>query len=115
MPKVYPIKKFLGTGNYLAKMTFAPNRKKYRTSMKVTVEMFDGRNRDVVLECSNIAQLGSKILNFHKEKTGLDLEMRRFARWFIDYLVEVKIEPPEMEKLIRDLNRLIKKYGYEVQ
>jgi hypothetical protein len=115
MPKEYPIKKFLGTGNYSARMTFAPNRKKYRTSMKVTIEIFDGRNRDVVLECTNIAHVGGKILNFYNERTDLDLEMRRFARWFIDYLVEVNIEPPEMEKLIRDLNRLLKKYSHEIE
>jgi hypothetical protein len=114
MPKVYPLKKFLGTGNYSAKMTFAPNRKKYRTSMKVTIEIFDGRNREVELACENIAQLGSKILNYYKEKTGIDFEMRRFARWFIDYLIDINIEPPEMEKLIRDLNRLIKKHGFEM-
>ncbi|NHJ40675.1 MAG: hypothetical protein FK731_11635 [Asgard group archaeon] len=105
----------MGTGNHLARMTFAPNRKKYRTSMKVTIEIFDGRNREVILECSNIAQLGSKILNYYKQKTGIDFEMRRFARWFIDYLVDINIEPPEMEKLIRDLNRLIRRFGLEVQ
>lgn len=112
MPKDYPLKKFLGTGNHLAKMTFAPNRKKYKTSMKVTLEIFDGRNREIILECSNIAQLGSKILNYYKEKTGIDFEMRRFAHWFIDYLIDINIEPPEMEKLIRDLNRLLKKFGH---
>ncbi|MBK5113009.1 MAG: hypothetical protein KGD59_08310 [Candidatus Heimdallarchaeota archaeon] len=98
-----PLKKFLGTGNYLARLTFAPNRKNYSSAMKVRIEIFEGRNEDVELDCESISEVASKIHDFYLEKTGMELEVRRLARWFIEYLEDVGITPPEMNILIRDM------------
>ncbi|MCK5046667.1 MAG: hypothetical protein KAS22_08805 [Candidatus Heimdallarchaeota archaeon] len=98
-----PIKKFLGTGNYLARLTFAPNRKNYSSAMKVRIEIFEGRNEDIEFDCESIAEVASKIHDFYQEKTGMELEVRRLARWFIEYLEDVGIIPPEMNSLIRDM------------
>ena len=103
MPLESPLKKFLGTGNYLAKLTFYPNRKNYSSSLKVKIEIFDGRNEDREFDCESIAEVGSKITAYYQEKTGLELEVRRLARWFIEYLESVGITPPDLNKLIQDL------------
>ncbi|NHJ33400.1 MAG: hypothetical protein FK732_11105 [Asgard group archaeon] len=103
MPLESPIKKFLGTGNYLAKLTFYPNRKNYSSAMKVKIEIYEGRNEDREFDCESISEVASKITAFYEEKTGLELEVRRLARWFIEYLESVGIIPPEMNVLIKDL------------
>jgi len=99
MPIETPLKK----GNYLARLTFAPNRKNYTSAMKVRIEIFEGRNEDVELDCKSISEAASKIHDFYLEKTGMELEVRRLARWFIEYLEDVGITPPEMNTLIRDM------------
>ncbi len=103
MPLESPLKKFLGTGNYLAKLTFYPNRKYYSSALKVKVEIFDGRNVDRQFNCESISEVGSKITAFYQEKTGMELEIRRLARWFIEYLESVGITPPDLNDLMRDL------------
>jgi len=96
-------KKFLGTANYLARLTFYPNRKHYSAAMKVKIEIFDGRNLDGDFDCRNIAEVAEKVMKFYHEKTGHDIEIRRLARWFIEYLNEADITEPEMSDLLRDL------------
>ena len=103
MPLESPLKKFLGTSNYLAKLTFYPNRKNYSAAMKVRIEIFEGRNEDHEFDCESIAEVGSKITAYYEEKTGMELEVRRLARWFIEYLEDVGITPPELNKLMKDL------------
>lgn len=96
-------KKFLGTANYMARLTFYPNRKHYSAAMKVKIEIFDGRNLDGDFDCTNIAEVAEKVMKFYLEKTGHDIEIRRLARWFIEYLNEADITEPEMSDLLRDL------------
>lgn len=103
MSEESPLKKFLGTGNYLARLTFAPNRKNYSSAMKVKIEIFEGRNETGEFDCESISEVAVKILDFYQEKTGMELEVRRLARWFIEYLEDVGITPPEMNILIRDM------------
>jgi len=103
MPLESPLKKFLGTGNYLAKLTFYPNRKNYSSSLKVKIQIYDGRNEDRIFNCESISEVASKITAFYEEKTGMELEIRRLARWFIEYLESVGITPPELNSLIKDL------------
>ena len=97
------MKKFLGTANYQARLTFAPNRKHYSAAMQVKIEIFDGRNLDGDFDCTNIAEVAEKVMKFYKEKTGHDIEIRRLARWFIEYLDDADITEPEMDVLLKDL------------
>ncbi|NHJ87378.1 MAG: hypothetical protein FK734_18080 [Asgard group archaeon] len=97
------LKKFFGTANYLARLTFAPNRKYYNSKLKVRIEIFDGRNKEGVFDCDNIADVSKKVMNFYREKTGMPLEPRRLALWFIEYLEEVDIVPPTLNELIVDM------------
>ncbi len=103
MTKESPIKKFLGTANYLAKLTFYPNRKNYSAAMKVKIEIFEGRNLEGNFDCASIAEVSSKVHDFYSQKTGNQLETRRLARWYIEYLEDVGITPPDMNTLIRDM------------
>ena len=104
MPKrITKMKKFLGTANYQARLTFYPSRKYYNTTMKVVIEIFEGRNSEGTFECNSISEVASKMLKFYKEKTGMDLELRRLARWFIEYLEEVNLPPPDLNTLLEDL------------
>ncbi|MHA1244994.1 MAG: hypothetical protein ACTSP7_10530 [Candidatus Heimdallarchaeota archaeon] len=96
-------KKFLGTANYMAKLTFYPNRKHYSAAMKVRIEIFDGRNLEGDFDCWNIAEVAQKVMKFYREKTGHDIEIRRLARWFIEYLNDADITEPEMNVLLKDL------------
>ena len=103
MPLRTPLRKFLGTANYLARLTFYPNRKHYSAAMKVKIEIFEGRNLEGDFDCESIAEVSSKVHDFYTKKTGNDLETRRLARWYIEYLEDVGITPPEMSLLIRDM------------
>ncbi len=98
-----PLKKFFGTANYLARLTFYPNRKYYNSSMKVKIEIFDGRNLDRTFNCETIAEVAQKVMVFYKEKTGHDLEIRRLGHWFIEYLDDAHIKSPDMNELLRDM------------
>ena len=97
------MKKFLGTANYMARLTFYPNRKHYSAAMKVRIEIFDGRNLEGDFDCTNIADVAEKVMKFDNEKTGHDIEIRRLARWFIEYLNDADITEPEMNALLKDL------------
>ncbi|MHA1306881.1 MAG: hypothetical protein ACTSO7_02765 [Candidatus Heimdallarchaeota archaeon] len=103
MAKNKIMKKFLGTANYMARLTFYPNRKHYSAKMQVRIEIFDGRNLEGDFDCTNIAEVAEKVMNFYKEKTGHDIEIRRLARWFIEYLNDADINEPEMGELLKDL------------
>lgn len=103
MPQTTPLKKFLGTANYLARLTFYPNRKNYSASMKVKIEIFDGRNLDRTFDCNSIAEVAQKVMTFYREKVGNDLEIRRLGRWFIEYLEDAHIKSPELNELLRDM------------
>ncbi|HUT81453.1 MAG TPA: hypothetical protein VMZ29_09655 [Candidatus Bathyarchaeia archaeon] len=104
MPQITtPLKKFLGTANYLARLTFYPNRKYYSAAMVVKIEIFDGRNLDRTFNCNSIAEVAQKVMVFYKEKTGQDLEVRRLGRWFIEYLDDAHIRSPEMGVLLKDM------------
>ncbi len=96
------MKKFLGTANYMARLTFYPNRKHYSAAMKVKIEIFDGRNLDGDFDCTNIAEVAEKVMKFYSEKAGHDIEIRRLARWFIEYLEDAEVTVPEMSTLIKD-------------
>jgi hypothetical protein len=97
------MKKFLGTANYMARLTFYPNRKHYSAEMKVRIEIYDGRNLEGDFDCSNIAEVAEKVMKFYREKTGHDIEIRRLARWFIEYLNDADITEPAMNELLKDL------------
>ncbi|MHA1306880.1 MAG: hypothetical protein ACTSO7_02770 [Candidatus Heimdallarchaeota archaeon] len=97
------VKKFLGTAKYMASLTFYHTRKHYNAQLKVGIEIYDGRNLDGEFECYNISEVGKKVMDFYKEKIGHDIEIRRLARWFLEYLEEAGVTPPEMSVLIQDL------------
>jgi len=103
MSKESIIKRFLGTSRYMAKLTFAPNRKNYSPKMKVEIEIFDGANSEGLFKCNSIAEVAQKINAFYEEKTGMELQTRRLARWFIEYLDDAGIKVPDMYTLLRDL------------
>ena len=71
--------------------------------MKVKIEIFEGRNLEGDFNCESIAEVSSKIHDFYTKKTGNELETRRLARWYIEYLEDVGITPPDMNILIRDM------------
>ena len=96
-------KRFFGTSRYMAKLTFYPNRKHYSAEMKVQIEIFDGRNSEGIYECTNIAEVANKVLTIYQEKYGHPLELRRLGRWFIEYLEDAKITPPDMNTLMKDM------------
>ncbi len=97
------VKKFLGTGSTMAKLTFYPNRKYYTPVMKVKIEIFTGRNSEGSFDCDSIAEVSEKIQAFYLERNGHDLEVRRLARWYIEYLEEAGLEPPELNKILNDM------------
>ncbi|RLI65735.1 MAG: hypothetical protein DRP02_05940 [Candidatus Gerdarchaeota archaeon] len=103
MSKESIIKRFLGTSRYMAKLTFAPNRKNYSPKMKVEIEIFDGSNSEGQFKCNSIAEVAQKITAFYEERTGMELETRRLARWFIEYLQEAGIKEPDLYTLLKDL------------
>lgn len=103
MKKISIVKRFLGTSNYMAKLTFWPSRKYYNGTMRVQIEIFEGRNSEGEWDCYSIAEVAQKILAFYESKIGHELEIRRLARWFIEYLEEAGITPPEMHVLLRDM------------
>lgn len=98
-----PLKKMLGTSNYFARMTFHYNRKKYTPNLKVTLEIFFGRNRDGVFELDNITEVAKKLRSFYEEKSGMPLEDRRLSRWIIEYFEESNLVPPELNIILRDI------------
>jgi len=97
------VKKFLGTGSTMAKLTFYPNRKYYTPIMKVRIEIYTGRNSEGAFDCNSIAEVSEKIQAFYLEKNGHDLEIRRLARWYIEYLEAAGLEPPEQNKILKDM------------
>ncbi|MHA1738685.1 MAG: hypothetical protein ACTSWD_08865 [Candidatus Heimdallarchaeota archaeon] len=97
------VKKFLGTAKYMASLTFYHTRKHYNAQLKVGIEIYDGRNLESEFECYNISEVGKKVRDFYLEKIGHDIEIRRLARWFLEYLEDAGVTPPEMSVLIIDL------------
>ncbi|HUU78967.1 MAG TPA: hypothetical protein VMX55_11520 [candidate division Zixibacteria bacterium] len=96
-------KRFFGTSRYMARLTFYHTRKHYSAELVVTIEIFDGRNSEGVFECTNIAEVAQKVMEIYQEKYGHPLEIRRLGRWFIEYLEDAKITPPEMNRLLKDM------------